>query len=106
MPEPKDDKLLTLFLQELRNRLGDHLKQVILFGSRARGDSNADSDYDCLAVLDEISPTVKKLVDEIAGEFLFEYNAVFSILPVSEERFRQQRYNPLFMNIRNEGVVL
>ena len=34
------------YAQEVRNRLGPHLRQVILFGSRARGDATEYSDYD------------------------------------------------------------
>jgi len=36
-----------------KNLNGYHLEKVILFGSRSRGDSNADSDYDILAVVEE-----------------------------------------------------
>jgi len=41
----KFDRIITLFVQELRNRLGSHLKEAILFGSKARGDDAPDSDY-------------------------------------------------------------
>ncbi|HWP47204.1 MAG TPA: nucleotidyltransferase domain-containing protein [Candidatus Limnocylindrales bacterium] len=61
-------------MQNIRKPVGDRLKQVILFGSRARGDHAPDSDYDCLVVLDEVSPEVKNSIDEIAGEFLYRYN--------------------------------
>jgi predicted nucleotidyltransferase len=59
MKNKPDNILLDLFLQQMRQRLGDHLRQIILFGSRVRGDFDPDSDYDCLAVVDEVSPAVK-----------------------------------------------
>jgi predicted nucleotidyltransferase len=34
---------------------GERVRKIILFGSRARGDARADSDYDLLVVLDEIA---------------------------------------------------
>jgi len=102
----QNDAILHLFLAQLREQLGHHLKQVILFGSRARGDERPDSDYDCLAVVDRISPALLDSIDDIAGEFLYVYNIVFSVLPVSEERHVRQRHNPLFMNIEQEGVSL
>lgn len=46
----QNEQILKLFKQKMSSYLGDHLKQVILFGSRARGDNSIDSDYDCLAV--------------------------------------------------------
>lgn len=102
----QDDAILHLFLAQLRERLGHHLKRVILFGSRARGDEQPDSDYDCLAVVDQVSPTLLDMIDEIAGEFLYAYSVVFSVFPVSEERYVRQHRPPLFMNIEQEGVVL
>ena len=106
MKENQDDKILTLFLREMQKQLGAQLKQVILFGSRARGDFAPDSDYDCLAIVNEPDSNVKGAIDEIAGDLLFEYNAVVSVLPVSEEAYRRQIYNPLFINVRQEGIEL
>ena len=106
MKHQRNDEILELFLQDMQKQLGVHLKQIILFGSRARGDAVSDSDYDCLAVLDETSPKIKDIIDEIAGEFLYQYNVVFSVFPISEEKYRQQRHSPFLMNVHREGVVL
>jgi predicted nucleotidyltransferase len=106
MKYQRNDAILDLFLQEMRRRLGAHLRQVILFGSRARGDAAPDSDYDCLAVLDEVSPALTDIIDDIAGEILYQYDAVFSVFPISEEKHRRQRYVPFLMNVRREGITL
>ena len=100
------DRLLEYFLDEIREQLGEHLKQIILFGSRARGDYVADSDYDFLAVVDKVSPEIKEIVDKVAGEFLFQYDTVFSIFPISEEKYRKKTYEPFLRNIRREGISL
>lgn len=102
----KEDKILKLFLAEIRSRLGNRLKNILLFGSRARGDYSVDSDYDCLLIVDETSRELEDVVDEVAGDFLYRYGAVFSIFPVSETRYKTQKYNPLFMNVRNEGIAV
>jgi len=101
-----DDKILEHFLHEIRSRLGEQLKEVILFGSRARGDNVPGSDYDCLAVLDEVSPQAKDIIDEVAGELLFQHNALFSIFLLSEEEHKQQTHDPFLRNVRKEGVIL
>lgn len=105
MPHRRDE-VLELFLTKLRQRLGVHLKRVILFGSRARGDNDPTSDYDCLVILDEVSSSTKDTIDEVAGELLYEYNVVFSVFPISEEKHQKQKYSPLLMNVNEEGIVL
>lgn len=44
------DKVLEKILKELKNNiapfLGDRLERIVLYGSRARGDYDADSDID------------------------------------------------------------
>ncbi len=102
----RDDSVLEDFVEELRTQLGRRFKQFILFGSRARGDDVPGSDYDCLIVVDEVSPETKDIIDEVAGEFLFQHGVVFSAFPVSEERYRQQTFDPFLMNVRKEGIVL
>ena len=101
----RGDERLKALVSELRKRLGDQLRQVVLFGSRARGDHRPDSDYDCLAVVDEVSPAVNDAVDEAGGELLVRYSVVFSILPVALSAYRDGA-DPLFSNARKEGISL
>jgi len=106
MKHEKRDEVLDQLLSRLRQQLGPHLKQVILFGSRARGDQVPYSDYDCLAILDKVSSESKDLIDEVAGEILYHYNAVVSVLPIAEKEYLQLTYDPLFINVRREGIAL
>jgi predicted nucleotidyltransferase len=109
MTAKANKKIIDLFLQKIRAQLGNHLKEIILFGSRARGDSSPDSDYDCLLVMDEIPPEMENVISDITGEFLYQYNALLSIFPVLEETYRHQKFDPFLpflMNIRKEGVSL
>lgn len=99
-------EILKLFVHTLKEALGDHLKQLYLFGSRARGDHVSDSDFDCLVILDRISPDITEIIDEIAGNFLYEYSLVFSVFPISEKRHAQQLSNPFLMNVQKEKISL
>lgn len=106
MKRSDEDKVLDYFLEEIRDRLGGHLKRVILFGSRARGDETSQSDYDCLVVVDEVSPRINDMIDEVAGDALYRYGAVFSAFPVPEQKFAQRKYDPFLMNVAREGIDL
>ncbi len=106
MEQKNEKEILDLFKKEMNKQFGNRLKKIILFGSRARGDGVNDSDYDCLVILDEVSPSVKDVIDEIAGEFLYQYNVVFSVIPKPHKEISKQPYNPFLMNALREGVVL
>ncbi len=46
-----DTEIAREFTRKLGEKIGDNLKKAVLFGSRAKGISKADSDYDLLLVL-------------------------------------------------------
>lgn len=99
------DERIRLFVRLLRERLGDRLIRVILFGSRAREDAREDSDYDCLVVVREITPDVKDAVDDVAGEALLQTGAVISAFPMTESASNMP-FSPLLMLARAEGVAI
>ena len=102
----RENKALRFFVDQIKKRLRDNLKQIILFGSKARGDDSRDSDYDCLVIVKKVSHTAKDIIDDAAGEALYQYNTLISVIIISEERYNQQTYNPLLMNVAKEGVPL
>src|ERR1700722_9403422 len=53
---PTLDPILRSFREALAELYGPALDRVVLFGSRARGDAGADSDYDVAVFLNEIRP--------------------------------------------------
>jgi antitoxin ChpS len=63
--EPEILALLELLKQRLRRRFGDRFDGLYLFGSRARGDADPDSDVDVAVVLDQAMPQPFELTREI-----------------------------------------
>jgi len=104
--DPRQEEVLRFFAEGLRQRLGSHLRDLILFGSRARGDADPDSDYDCLVVVDQISRTVEGAIDAVAGDTLYRFSAVVSAFPISQTEHATRPYEPLLINIRREGIRL
>jgi hypothetical protein len=91
--------------EDLRGRYGERLKNVLLFGSWARGDAHPESDIDLLVVLDlvESSWAEHKRMDEILWRHSFENDIVVSALPVSEaDLLGAQR--PVLIRARSEGL--
>jgi len=78
--------------------------QELPFGSRARGDNDPESDYDILLVVDEVTPDVKRISLDVSGECFCEYGRLSPAIPISEERFKNDLYEPFLINARREGI--
>jgi uncharacterized protein len=64
------EDLLQLFRDKLGMALGSNLEQVILYGSRARGDEEPDSDLDVLVVVGDSSPGEREMIHRIAYQIM------------------------------------
>ncbi len=107
----KDKKALADLLARLRQQFGSDLLLVVLFGSKARGDYNAESDLDVLVVLRmdrNAARTIREQVINIMWEIELDYDIVFSLILKSEEAFAQMQTNGLllYQNIAAQGIPL
>ena len=93
------------FREALEKLYGTRLKNVILYGSWARGDATEDSDIDLLIILEgKIAPgkEIDRMID-IITELNLKHGVLISVVPVSEEEYSTIN-SPLLMNVRREGV--
>jgi uncharacterized protein len=100
---------LETFLAALRTRFGPRLISVRLFGSYARGEAHADSDVDCLVLLDRVDPADDRAITDLAGDLTWQIGGVvISPLIMSKEAFdawkARERRTPL--EIEREGIPL
>ena len=95
---------LTRLGDDLRTRYGSRLREIVFFGSRARGDASAESDYDCLLVFDLVDAPLRTDLDRLAAEWLLDRGMVFAWIAVSEADLSRLRYEPFLQNARREGV--
>lgn len=102
----EDDPVLTAIKDRLHKVLPGSVRQIILFGSRSRGDAGKDSDYDILLLVDKRSGVLEDQVDDIAYEMLDRYGAVVTIFVDEMTTFQREQDEVLFCNIRREGAVL
>ncbi len=90
----------------LRLKLGSHLKQVILFGSQARGDSWEGSDYDMLIVVDKRTPEIREKTLDAAEEMMNNHERLFTALIYDEVEWQNAQDFPLAWNIKKEGIAV
>lgn len=87
----------------------DPSAEIILYGSRARGDAKSDSDYDLLILIDgEIN---LKREDDFRRRIFpieLETGAVLTVILTNKKDWNSALYDamPLYQNIKREGVIL
>lgn len=94
------------FSSRLRKKLPGKVQRVILYGSRARGDAEADSDYDFLALLEPCCSEDERLVDEVSWAVSQKHNVVVVAFTVRASEFTEDRFFYFYENVSKEGVDL
>jgi predicted nucleotidyltransferase len=93
------------FKQKIERLYGRRLKNILLYGSCARGQATKDSDIDLAIVLGgDIVPgqEIDRMID-IVTEMNLAHGVLISVYPVSERNYSTVN-SPLLLNIRKEGV--
>lgn len=97
------DPILRRFRAALTDAFGARIERVVLFGSRARGDARADSDFDVAVFLRDMHDFGKetKHLAEIETDILYDTGAVINALPFEAGAYRER--TGLMAELRREG---
>jgi uncharacterized protein len=100
------DPILSRFRAALDEIYGERIERVVLFGSRARGDSRPDSDYDVAVFLNESDSFWRESgrLAEIETDILYDTGSVINALPFPAGAYRER--TPLTHEVRREGLDL
>ena len=99
------ESILKEFREKAEKLYGQKLKNIILYGSWAKGQATQDSDIDLAIVLDgEVAPgkEIDRLIDVIT-DINLKYAVLISVYPVSEKDYHTVK-SPLLLNVRSEGL--
>lgn len=103
-------KITSTMVQKYLQFFGNRVKQIILYGSYARGDFDVESDIDIAAIVDctreEISAYQRQLA-EVASDLDLEFGIMVSpsIIPYADY-LKYKNDLPYYRNIATEGVEL
>ncbi|HLP04505.1 MAG TPA: nucleotidyltransferase domain-containing protein [Paludibacter sp.] len=82
--------------------------KVILYGSHARGDERADSDWDLLILLnkDKIESNDFDLISYPLYELGWNEGELFSPKLYTVNEWEKRSFTPFYKNVQNEGIIL
>lgn len=104
-------KLRTEILDKIRYRIHDKnpKAEIILFGSRARGNFSKDSDWDILILLDNIFVDRKEemIYRDIIFDIELETEQTISTFIYSKEKWYNKHVEtPFYKNVERDGILL
>ncbi|MBR5624638.1 nucleotidyltransferase domain-containing protein [bacterium] len=108
--EKRVEKILNEYVDVVKNIYKEHIQQIILYGSYARGDYRDDSDIDIMILLDIPDMKIKDYRHTLSN-YTYDFNIDndVDIKPIAknEAHFNKWAVNyPFYNNIRNEGIRL
>ncbi len=110
MTEAKIREVVEKFAEAAKRIYGIKLHGIILYGSCARGDFEADSDIDILVLLDVPSECInveRKRILDVSDKLDLDYDVVLA--PVFQNYQLYQKYMPasvFYQNVQKEGVKI
>ncbi|MFT5366128.1 MAG: putative nucleotidyltransferase [Candidatus Latescibacterota bacterium] len=105
--ETKIQRIIETLRKQLETFYGDRLAHLVLFGSRARGDAEPDSDIDLLVVLHGpvSAGTEIERTSFIVSDLCLENDVVIGCIFMDNDRY-EHKNGPLLRNIRKEGILV
>lgn len=100
------DPVLTRLRHDLDAAFGDRIERVVLYGSRARGDAQADSDYDVAVFLKNYTNRQheRPYLSSIETEVFDHTGGLIHALSFKAESWNNR--TPLMGAIRRDGIDL
>lgn len=100
------DKIVEIFISNVRNKIDNRIKKVYLFGSRARGDFTNSSDYDFLFIVDRKDKNLENIIVDETVFILDNYSELVNAIVYDEKEWEFKKHIPLGMNVLKEGIIL
>ena len=95
--------VLARYRAALDDLYGDAIERVVLFGSRARGDHRADSDYDVAVFLKQIPDRWEEMqrLADLKVDFIDDAGVIFDAKPFRAGTYQDR--TPIMHEIRRDG---
>jgi uncharacterized protein len=86
---PREWRAVQKFLSRLQAAYGKQIRQAMLFGSKARGDAESDSDIDLLLLVEKETWALKDEISGLAADINLEADLLIDIRVIGVERWQR-----------------
>lgn len=104
----KDRELILKFKNKLPSDVKVRLKRIIVFGSRARGETKEESDIDVIALVDKKTSEIERKLEDVAYQVMWDHDfkPIISLKVFTESRFNSaiKRGFSFYENVQKEGI--
>lgn len=106
MTEEKRAKVISMIRDTIRS--SEPTAQIILYGSRARGDAREDSDWDVLVIIDRARLSLKERsnIQYPVWDKGLEIGEEINAFPYTRQQWEQAPLSLFKYNIMKEGILL
>jgi hypothetical protein len=103
---PDEQAWLDVYRHDLVERYPDTIHQMVIYGSKARGDSHPDSDLDVLLIVRNEAGALRRSLRRLGYDLAVAFNAVPSILAYTQEEWerRKQSGSPFREAVERDAV--
>lgn len=103
------DRVLEKLASAVRAAYGDRVERIVLFGSRARGDAEPDSDYDVAVFIHGMNSLDDRLIEvgrlwEIERTITNSDGPALEIIPLRARSWSER--TPFMSELRHKGIDL
>jgi predicted nucleotidyltransferase len=105
-----DRNLILEFKKQFPADVMAHIRKVIAFGSRVRGQGEEDSDLDLLILVDRKTPELESKIEDIAYQVMWDHDfkPIISIKIFTEANYLNSLKEgfSFYKTIEREGITL
>lgn len=103
---PNEVAAIYAFVEKIKELFGEKIISVILYGSKARGDAQFDSDIDLLVLMIADDYLMRRVILQSAAKVSLDFDLLLSVMAMSKESWLEREGLYIYTNIQKDGIII